>query len=410
MMNAEVRDQTSEGDATCYLMRVKLADYITSLPDNYRNYEIQREIVNNTYLDNLIQTIIEKRHIPLMVLVAEDPVPQPVNGMISIRTFKVLDGLQRTYRLKVIADTIKLVADELDVNRDLLSLTRLQLSRQFKEELAKIKSSVLMMEKLLGHLKMQPVADAEQLRMLYDRWQWFELWVGLEPRDEVNKMLILNAGHKAVKSQHQLELLFSNMLPLFRNADLKGFKVLREKEAPSITYSKNRVPGQFHFSHLITAILSFNSGRPITNNVNLIQKAQAEDFDDSIFDNLINYDFIHQFIDTLMNIDTKLTEQYDGAAVRWLGRETSLTGLFAACGKYAQENEMTPVSALRTLSLKIGGNPGVLRLDLFEYERNSLDLAKINIGTVNKRAVFLATQDILNDQTAAADWPVYFKK
>lgn len=408
-MKAEIKDQILEGNATCYLVRAKLTDYIASLPANYRNYEVQREIVNNTYLDNLILTIIEKRHIPLMVLVAEDPGLKPEDEMISISSFKVLDGLQRTYRLKVIADTINLAADGLNTNNDLINFSRMQLSREFKEKLAEIQSSVLLLEKLLGYLKRWPAADSGHLWELYDRWQWFELWVGLEPRDEVNKMLILNAGHKAVKNQHQLELLFSNMLPLFKNANLKGFEVIREKEVSSTSYSKNRMPGQFHFSHLITAILSFYSGKPITNNVNLIQKAQAEDFDNSIFENLINYDFIYQFIETLMYVDERLTQQYYGVAVKWLGRETSLTGLFAACGKYGQEKKLSSVSALQMLSRKVGDNPSALRLDLFEDERNSLDLAKINIGTVNKRAVFLATSDILNDLTAAASWPAYFK-
>ncbi|WP_187261743.1 hypothetical protein [Pontibacter beigongshangensis] len=409
-MKAEVKDVITEGSSYCYLVSIKLSDYIKNLPDNYMNYEVQREIVNNTYLDNLIQTIIDNRHIPLMVLVAENSDLKPINKIIDLGAFKVLDGLQRTYRLKVIYDTIALAADELAVNPDITDVGRLQLSRQFNVKLALINSSVLILEKLLAYVKRQEVSVSESLNKLYDRRQWFELWVGLEPREEVNKMLILNAGHKAVKNQHQLELLFSNMLPLFKQLGFKGFTVIREKEVPSITYSKNRIPGQFHFSHLITAILSFNAGKPITNNVNLIQKTQAEDFDDSIFDHLINYNFFYQFIGTLMGLDKKLTARYDGAAVKWLGRETSLTGLFAACGKYAQEHEISSVESLQILEKKIGDHPDVLRLDTFEIVRNSMDLAKINIGSVNKRAVFLATNDILNDITTAADWLAYFKK
>lgn len=409
-MKAEVKDKITEGSAFCYLVSVRLSEYIGNLPDDYMNYDVQREIVNNSYLDNLIQTIIDKRHVPLMVLVAEDENLRPENDIIKVGSFKVLDGLQRTYRLKVIGDTISLAIEALATDPGIGDLNRLALSKQFKAKLGAINSSVLILEKLLFFAKKQTDLGINALRKLYDRPQWFELWVGLTPPDEVNKMLILNAGHKAVKNQHQLELLFSNVLPLFKKTRFENFEVKREKEISSISYSKNRIPGQFHFSHLITAILSFDSGKPITNNVNLIQKAQTEDFDDSIFDKLINYEFIDYFISTLMALDKKLTARYNDVAVKWLGRETSLTGLFAACGKYAQEHGGHAAEALNTLETKIGDQPDVLRLNEFEDVRNSLDLAKVNIGTVNKRAVFLATDDILNDRTDGANWQLYFNK
>lgn len=409
-MNAEVIDEVKEGTAICYLIRAKLTDYITSLPSDYRDYEVQREIVSNSYLDNLIQTILERRHIPQMVLVAEDSALQPEGGKISTGAFKVLDGLQRTYRLKVIYDTILLAIKETSMTQDILGFGKNQLSRLYRNQLSEIKSSALLLEKLLTYVKIKADNDPQALLGLLNRWQWFEIWVGLEPADEVNKMLILNAGHKAVKNQHQLELLFSNILPLFKNTKHAGFEVKRERDISSISYSKNRVSGQFHFSQLITSVLSFNAGNPITNNVNLIQKAQAEDFDDSIFEKLINYDFIDRFIDTLMLLDKKLTAEYGDLAIRWIGRETSLTGLFAASGKHMKENSISAAAALEEIVDKIAGNASSLNLRNFEEMRNSVDLAKVNVGNVNKKAVFEAVHDILAGKTNYIQWSSYFKK
>jgi len=409
-MNAEVIDEVKEGRAICYLIRSKLTDYITSLPGDYRDYEVQREIVNNSYLDNLIQTILEGRHIPQMVLVAENSKLRPDNGTIAIGAFKVLDGLQRTYRLKVIYDTILFAIEEAEKSIDIFGFSRNQLSRLYRNQLSSIKSSAVLLEKLLTYVKVKTNNDPKLLLDLLDRWQWFELWVGLEPADEVNKMLILNAGHKAVKNQHQLELLFSNILPLFKNTKHAGFEVKREREISSIAYSKNRISGQFHFSHLITSVLSFNAGSPITNNVNLIQKAQADDFDDTIFEKLISYDFIDRFIDSLMLLDNKLTTEFGDAAIRWLGRETSLTGLYAASGKFMKENSVSAAAALDEMGTKIAGNPSSLNLSNFEEMRNSVDLAKVNVGNVNKKAVSEAVFDLLSGKTNHIQWDTYFRK
>lgn len=409
-MNAEVIDEVKEGKAICYLIRAKLAEYIASLPEDYRDYEVQREIVNNIYLDNLIQTILEFRHIPQMVLVMEDKELKRDEGKVVANNFKVLDGLQRTFRLKVIYDTIQLIIRYVSSSPEVLSYGRIQLSRQFRQELNDIKSSAVLMEKLLNYIKLQTNKDPKELLKLFDRWQWFELWVGLEPHEEINKMLILNAGHKAVKNQHQLELLFSNMMPLFKKMNYGGFEVIRERQTSSMSYSKNRIQGQFHFSHLITSILSFNSGKPITNNVNLIQNSQSEDFDDTIFDKLISYDFIDHFIGTLTILDKKLTAEYDNVATRWLGRETSLNGLFAACGRYSKEHKTTPIEALNQLGRMADKKPFAFNLIEFERMRNSLNLAKVNIGSVNKKAVFQAVFDLLIGKTDIIDWQPYFNR
>ncbi|RZL69056.1 MAG: hypothetical protein EOO93_02645 [Pedobacter sp.] len=409
-MNSEVIDKLVEGNATCFLIKAKLADYIKSLPEDYRSYEIQREIVNNTYLDNLIQTILDSKHIPQMVLVADSENLIPNSGVLNTGTFKILDGLQRTFRLKVIYDTISLAVVEIEKSSDILSLSRIHLSKYYKEKLDKINSTSSLLYKVFGYYKSHQILKAEHLFELFDRWQWFELWVNLEPKDQVNKMLVLNAGHKAVKTQHQLELLFNNLIPLFKKLDLNGFELIREKEVTTISFSKRRVEGQFHFSHLINAILSFNAGKPLTNNVILVQKTQSEEFDDALFDKLIHYEFLYKFIKCLLYLDSKISKIYGDLGIKWLGRDTTLTGIFAAAGNYAELSNLSSEEALENLERKIGDNPGVLRLDEFEFKRNSLDLAKVNIGSVNKRAIFRATNDILTNQIVALNWDQYFSK
>jgi hypothetical protein len=198
------------------------------------------------------------------------------------------------------------------------------------------------------------------------------------------------------------------MISIFRSAQSNKFNLVRERDVPSISYSKSRELGQFHFSHLITAILSFHEGIPLTNNVQLIQKAQANDFDDTIFDSLISYDFLFKFIECVLAIDVTLNTKYKDIGVRWIGRETSLVGLFAACGKFAKEKDFSAPESLDVLKNKIQNQPEYLQLDKFEEQRNRLDLAKVNIGSVNKRAVFKAVYDWLSGDMEAISWSVYF--
>ena len=91
-----------------------------------------------------------------------------------------------------------------------------------------------------------------------------------------------------------------------------------------------------------------------------------------------------------------------------MGRETSLVGMFAATGKYINENHVKPVKALDHLRNTLVHNPGSLSLNDFESKRNSLDLAKVNIGNVNKIAVFDGLSSILDGTSDEIDWSLYF--
>ena len=292
-MKAKILERFEEKDSTCFLTSISLEEYISTLPSDYKSYEVQREIVKNTYLDNLITTIIERNHIPPIVLVIEEGEYTVDKSDIQINQYKILDGLQRTFRLKLIFDTIQLLITQLKSKEiDILELTKLQLNRQFKDDLLRIDSNSAILFELKEFAKKE---GEEKLEQLFKRKQWFEIWQGLSPDQEVTKMLILNAGHKPVKTKHQLELLFRNIIPILQKVDFPEFELVREKEISSIQYSKSRVPGQFHFSHIITSVLSLSEGKTLTSNTNLIQKTQSNYFNEEVFDKFLHIDFLKEF-------------------------------------------------------------------------------------------------------------------
>jgi len=408
-MKSITLDKINEGDSICYLSKITLKDYIESLPENYQEYEVQREIVKNTYLDNLIETVLEEKHIPPIVLVVEEKNYIAKGNELDIQKFKILDGLQRTFRLNIIWKTIQFFIKIASIDPTILEQNRLQLSRSYSSHLDQFDSNANILFSIVQHYNLKlSQSSIKSIEECFNKFQWFEIWTNLSPENEVQKMLILNAGHKPVKTKHQLELLFRNLIPVVKNVDLNDFELIREKEMTSIAYSKNRTYGQFHFSHLITSILSLDAGKPVTTNTSLVHKTQNSDFDFESFEKYFSYEFLHEFIRLLLKLDKNVSNEYSEGN-KWIGRETSLVGLFAALGKYSIEKKLLPFDSLSILESKVINRPKCLDLVQFEKVRNSLDLSKINIGTVNKNAVYDGVYDILSDQKDTIQWTLYFK-
>lgn len=406
-MEGIILDKIQENDSTCFLTKIVLSDYVKSLSASYQEYEVQREIVSNTYLDNLIDTVLAKKHIPPIVLVVDKEKFTLDSNNILINEFKILDGLQRTFRLKLIWETILFFKTELTKSNEILSLKRIQMSRRYSENLEIINSNSKVLESIVNFYNSSE--NKTDIDDCFNNYQWFEVWSNLTPQEEVNKMLILNAGHKPVKTQHQLEILFLNLIPIIKKSELEEFQLIREKDSNSTIFSKNRTRGQFHFSHLITAILSLNEGKPITANVNLVHKTQSSDFEIEDFTKYFNYEFLHQLISLLLKFDNALYNTFGDQGIKWLGREVSIVGIFAALGKFGIINHKTPLELLDLFEQNIIGKPQKLNLIDFEKARNNLDLSKINIGTVNKNAVYNGIYAVINDETNSINWSIYFK-
>ncbi|WP_207428800.1 hypothetical protein [Pedobacter sp. SYSU D00535] len=409
-MNGIILDKMQENGGTCYLTKITLSDFVTSLSLGYQDYEVQREIVTNTYLDSLIDTVLQQKHIPPIVLVIDAGNFTIQNENITITEFKILDGLQRTYRLKLIWDSIQFFNAQVLISDEILELKRIQLSRRYSEQLEKINSNSKILEAIIKFYKEKSTSQQKvAVENCFNNYQWFEIWSNLTPQQEVNKMLVLNAGHKPVKTQHQLELLFLNLIPIIKKSGLDSFELIREKDSNSTVFSKNRKKGQFHFSHLITAILSLNEGRPITANVNLVHKTQSSDFDIEQFDNYFNYEVLHKFIEILLKLDTSIEKQFGELGTKWMGREVSLVGMFAALGKFRNKESHSTLTMLEKLDEIIVKNPASLNLTEYEVVRNSLDLSKINIGTVNKSAIYNGIYALLLNNEQIIIWSNHFK-
>ena len=404
-------EKGKKGLIKCLMCEGTLRDYIEGLNDDFMDYEIQRELVANKYLDKLIDTIIEKRHIPAIVLVGGEE-KYDEDEKIILEEFKILDGLQRSYRLKIIYDTYQLIVSELEKEEDLINISKLKLSQKYKDKLAAINSSFITFSKIIEAYKNKYDTNLAQFKEEFlTQRQWFEIWYNLTLEEEVEKMLLFNAGHKPVSNKHQLELLFIKLLPEIESISSGdkhiNIKIVREKEISAVEFSKNRKVGEYYFSNIIGAALSFIKKKPITINNKLIIDVQE---DNEVFgdDKNGDYLFVKEIMTFLIELDQICSMQYGGLGTMWLSRDTVVVGIFAAMGNNLKKDEDTKVICDRLLDI-VKSNNEVLNLSRYEEMRASLNISQVNIGSKTKNAVFNAVDDVLRGViTDCIDWKKYF--
>jgi len=401
-MRVTVLDTFKEGDATGVLCRTNLYDYISDLPKNYEEYFIQRGIVTNKYLDRIWETVAQSKHIPQIVLVSDDrfrAVPVGNEFGLGIQ-LKILDGLQRTKRLKIIFDAVQFIEGKFEDDGE---VSPARVARKWRLDLQKIECSQSLFAAILETKRTNERGFLKSL--LKETRIGLEVWFGLSTEQQIQKMLILNAGHKSVNIKHQIELLFFNYLPILQRHML-GIEIIREKDTSTIIYSKKREAGQFHFAHLISAFVSLHDGRAVTTNSDFsVSQSFADPTEDEYLD--VDESLIADFAETIAGLDRAF---HDPDGIKWIGREVVLVGLFGAIGHWADESDTSRVKALAAFCQRLPEFRQLANLTEFERQRNSLELSKVNIGNKNKRAVFDGVLLFLSQpKPVKLDWRQLFR-
>ena len=399
-MHYNVLDYKDEGQSKCYLVKATLKEYLASLPKDYDEYSVQRSIVSNVYLDRMIHTVLNKGHIPSITLITTD---QSIGSSTYTGSeFKILDGLQRTYRLKVISDTKDLFLNK--VVGQIEGLSDFQIKRKFREELVSIGSAGNILISIKEYFEKN---NRENLENCFtENFQWFEIWIGLTPEQEVKKMLLLNAGHKPVNIKHQLELLFLNLLPIMAEVKSHKITIQREKEVSATSFSKVRNVGDYQFSQLIAALVSYVNRAPVTTNTMFVESMQNDQGKLEAFVEMFSFRFLEDFMQSLYLLDDAASKAFGGGGVQWMGREVSLAAMFAAMGSTADSpNE------IRNIAEQLAENFNLANLAEYEQARNSVDLAKVNVGNINRLSIFKGFESLIrSNYSRKIDWALVFAR
>ena len=90
----------AENGVKCFVCKAILENYISSLKPDFFEFDIQRGIVRNTYLNSLRDTILRKEVFPpISLTVSGEPSVEGSTLNVDDNNTEILDGLQRTFRL-----------------------------------------------------------------------------------------------------------------------------------------------------------------------------------------------------------------------------------------------------------------------------------------------------------------------
>lgn len=405
-MSCEIKifSQTSEQNSSdkelqCYLVGMKLNDYLNNLPSDYQNYDIQRGIVRNNYLDNIGIDIIKGNHLPIITLTTDKLINKEQN---LIEDFKILDGLQRTFRIHQLYLFLQKISEK-EIKNEIFDIVKkddkFEFRRKYRTEWKlsdKFSYTVLEARNIVGtfteHRK-ELVPD--KLLDIFDREQWFEVWERLSIEDEIRKMILLNAGHKPMNNYHQLELLFLNQLSFIKEK-FPNIEIIRGKDMSILAYAKSRKKNQFYFAHIIETILSFLNKDVVTLNSSLIQSIQEGDDASNRIQK--NPEIISETINFLLEFDDILDSQFGNEGTKWIAKDTVLTAVVVAISRKG-------ISYKDFIEL-LNKYPNQLNVESFNEWRKTLDISSINIGKHTKETVILGISDFIENHNLI-NWKLY---
>ena len=405
-MKIKILDNKTIDNKHWYLGCISLWEYLCAINTTHFQFDIQRGIIKNQYLDSILLSIKNGEPFPPITIISND-VSQK-EGLLDITNFEILDGLQRTYRLwvyKLVADIVvrstTLFGDSIDGRQTLIKL---------KENSAFIPGAIpiSLIRPLLDESK---DVNVNNLKKLFSGFNvYLYIWDGLNDKEIIQKMLILNAGQKRVSNAHQYEIMFMHILR--DETKYKNVRLVRVKEED---YGKvkigNRKIGEFVFSSIIIGLQSFIAQKPLRLGMENLELNTDDDFISlEITDSFFNQPFLNAYLTQLYEWDQELYG-VDKEYLRWFVKDTTISGLMGAFGK-AMTGETFGVDNFNKYMQSIRNKikeSGYFHINEFYNEYNALASTRINIGDVVRQAIYQYTLAIIQDNFKIS-WKDAFNK
>ena len=387
-MKLLVLDKKSVNKKQWLLCRGNMLEYISTLKRDFSEFQIQRRIVKNGYLDGLLKTVTDGEPMPTITLTCSQAI-QPQDGIVEIRPdeIEILDGLQRTFRLWVFWMLSNIVAKEHITDYKVLADKLRMPDMEYLKRLDFVNAAYL-----------KNILDAEYRSKVLDSFRkydlYFVIWTGLTDNEVVEKMLVLNAGQRPVSSTHQFELLFLHYFDKEKLNYSRNIRLLREKE-PDYYKMKHgeRKVGQYALSSIIIAIQSFLQAKPLR-----IASANKVVFEEDSVGDARNYrefftgESLSQFINLVYRLDDSLSSESQDYQL-WYGKDTTLSGLYAALG--AQMKEERTVEELERIIGKMISVKTDFEIDGYNKAYSELSSVHVNVGQRVREAIYRYTKALL---------------
>lgn len=400
-MKIKVLDKKIDGEKSWFLGKISLWDYLSSVKPQNFEFDVQRGIVKNRYLDSILQSINTNEAIPPITITINNYKNDDIESYIDIEdgNFNILDGLQRTYRLWLYKEISEIAIPE----KNLFGNTQyniIDVINTLKKWPFYI-PGVISVSQIKTLLDTSQTINVNRIKDIYKNFSlYMYIWSGLNDREVIQKMLILNAGQRKVSIGHQYELMFLQIINDYKLP--QSVKLIREKETEysTVKIGKRKI-GEFIFSSTIIGIQSLVAGKPIRLSPDNLELGTEDDYiSESQVTLYFNQPFLNIYLNSLYEIDSALynnNEEY----LKWFVKDTTISGIMGAIGFFLKDlegdyNEIyKQTMANLTQEIKLSD---IFNIKSFYLEYNKLSSQKINIGDKVRMAIYNYTLALLKKQ------------
>lgn len=380
-----------------------LYDYLVQLKQEYCDFSVQRRIVKNTYLDSIYDTIKKFEPIPTITLSSYNSIEEDEGNTfdLDISKCEILDGLQRTFRLK----TILMMQNIINEN----GFTDYRSLRKWLNENDEIDNYLGSIE--FVHTKfLKALFTDGGVETIIDAYHKYEIeltvWTGLSEKDLIRQMMLLNAGQRPMSSTHQYELVFMYYFTK-GGINVDGVKLYREKDKEYFDIKRGRRNvGEYALATIVIALQSFILKKPLrVTPANKLQIEATDYLDQSLIDYYFNHDFLNYFLKIVYELDSAFQES---EWRQWIGKDTTLSGIFAALGYFSEGTE-DEKKVLDSFLNRIKNKEIDFKLEEFERSYSELSSVNVNVGNVVRKSIYQYTLALLNGQQSYL-WSESFPK
>lgn len=369
-----------------YLGKVSLLDYIEALSVDNFNYEIQRGIVANPFLDTILNAVNTNTPLAPISLVTKNV--GAVCDTVDIKQFNILDGLQRTFRLWIYYHLSKLAIENHCGDYKIIT-------KEFRHTCDNY-STAVSPRQVRSLFKKESEINVWNLKDNYANFDlYLYLWSGLSVDQEIKQMLILNAGQKQMNLNHQFELMYMRLFTENEFSDDR-IKIIRAKDG----MPKERKVGEYLLSSVIIGVQSLVNMKPMRLSRDIFYK----DYDSqsnislSAVEDVFTIEFIQRFLDLLLQLDCKVSSCQ--VLSDWFVKDTTIAGIMAGIGIYINSLSCAPSEILDRMKASVAKIKNADDFALLQYEDayQKLSSAKLNIGMVVRKAIMFYTEALLKEK------------
>jgi hypothetical protein len=357
-MDLDIIGQTKDLRTNTFVLyaQITIDDYLSLVGNNFDNFSIQRRQEKHKAYERMKKDILDGAVLPPITLAVK---PEIVDDLIKLLNS---DNLSHVKQRLVIPNQVYILD----------GLQRTYILHGLKKEKATFK-------------------DGQKLLL--------EFWIEKEVKHLIYRLIILNAGQKAMSLRHQLELLNMTIFDEIKREEI-DVELIKEKDE-----KRRTKPKVFSFESIISSYYCFLTKNYEPNKENLITQQIQEESVTYANEEDLNDKFVlfKKYLRLYVDLDEACFKKYNTPDFigfnespnhkNWLAKENVMNAFFAATADYGNNNPEKQKRVIKALTqLQHNFENGEKDpLGLLGYERvvkAITDAARKNIGIATKKILF----------------------